>query len=87
MKIDGVLYRTFKIERLYFRYIYRTDLAKRGITSKKLAYALQEAGLIMLVEGETRYVELPKFAKHVGFFDFRKLWDKPNGILFEKLAA
>lgn len=87
MEINGVLYREFKIERLYFRYIYRTDLQKRGVTSQGLAGALEELGFIQLLEGGKRYVELPKFSGFVGYFDFKKLWEKPNGLLHDKLSS
>ena len=87
MQIDGVFYRTFKIERLYFRYIINTELKTRGITAKKLADILQDLGLILIIENGDRYVELPKFAKHAGFFSFAKLWKEQNGLLYELLSG
>lgn len=64
-------FRTFKIGRLYFKYIKGTDLEYGDWTAEKLAPILVDAGIIKFVtlqatdekgrftKGEQRYVEMP----------------------------
>lgn len=64
-------FRTFRIGRLYFKFIKGTELESRGWTSEALSKVLEETGVIRLVtlqghgesghfgKGEIRYVEMP----------------------------
>lgn len=64
-------FRSFKIGRLYFKFIKGTELEGRGWTSEALSKVLQEVGMIRLItlqghgesgrftKGEIRYVEMP----------------------------
>lgn len=79
--------RTFKVERLFFRYIQGSELSARGITAAELARALESEGFIELLDDGSRYSELPKFQPHSGRWDFQRLWGKPTGVLFEKLKG
>lgn len=63
MLIEGKFYRTFRVDRLYFRYLQGSTLEKQ-FTTKSLASWLEDVGLIRLSEERDRYAELPKFEKY-----------------------
>lgn len=83
MELNGIHYDTYKIQRLYFRYIRETELERLGLSPEKLAVELAWHGLIWLSEDSKRYAELPLFMRYVHARDFKKLYEKPNGLLAE----
>lgn len=70
-KLDASYFRSFRLGKLYFRFIKGTELEGLGWTSEKLAHVLVESGFIQILrpqprevdgrfgKAETRYVELP----------------------------
>lgn len=83
MELNGVHYRKFNINRLYFKYIRETELEKLGVTTEKLSDELERLKLISITDDRKNYIELPNFTKNSGTISFKKLWQKPNGLLSE----
>lgn len=77
------LVRTFRLSRLYFRYVLGTPW-EREYTAESLAELLVTLDLIRLHENGTRYSETPKFRRysfrHNFLKDFEKLKTRYNEL-------
>jgi hypothetical protein len=49
----------YKLSRLYFKHIHKTELKDRGVTAEELAKALEDNGFIQILHDGT-YIELQK---------------------------
>jgi hypothetical protein len=88
LPLDRSYFKSFRIGRLYFRFILGTELEEQGWTAQKLALELEAAGYIQIIEtqpqdklgrwgkAERRYVELP--GKQISKRDLVRMLLKEN---------